>query len=59
MTDGLIVPHITNPRFADDELARPFIPVNLRVGDNEIQELAMIDSGSESTLQSTEQYQID
>ena len=47
MTDGLIVPYITNPRFADDELARPFIPVNLRVGGNEIQELAMIDSGAD------------
>ncbi len=47
MTDGLIVPYITNPRFADDELARPFIPVKLRVGGNEIQELAMIDSGAD------------
>lgn len=50
MADGLIVPYITNPRFADDDIARPFVPVILRLGGNEIQELAMIDSGADVSV---------
>lgn len=47
MTDGLIVPYIINPDYVDDDHPRPFVPVNLRLGGNEIHELAMIDSGAD------------
>ena len=47
MADRLVAPYIINPRFADDEIARPFLPVRLGLGGNEIQELAMIDSGAD------------
>ena len=47
MADGLVVPYITNSRFADDDIARPFLPVSLGFGGHEIKELAMVDSGAD------------
>lgn len=47
MNDTLIFPYVENTHYADDEHVRPFIPVSLAVFGNEIQELALIDSGAD------------
>ncbi len=47
MTEKLIYPYIVRTEYVRDRIARPFVPVRIRYRHNEIQTMALVDSGAD------------
>jgi len=47
MSEKLVFPYITNPHYEDDGIDRPHLPITLSHSKNEIQTLALLDSGAD------------
>lgn len=50
MTDRLVFPYIINREYALDGRARPFLPVFLSNGRQNVQSLALVDSGADMNV---------
>ena len=50
MNDRLVFPYIVLPQFERDHLARPYLPVTIRYRQNEVQTVALLDSGADANV---------